>query len=92
VFSVAAEQGDKSKRSPVNFVASQLNSRVVSSERRNTSVMILQLGRLISGMPAIVAADPEIENPMAFAMESHLEDLLAQNWSQDRVGQEVRHL
>ena len=36
----------------------------------------------------IVATDPLIEDPVAFAMEKHLEDFLVQNWSQTILSKE----
>jgi len=35
--------------------------------------------------PAIVAADPTIEDPVAFTMENHLEAFLAANWNQTEL-------
>jgi restriction system protein len=37
--------------------------------------------------PAIVATDPVIEDPVAFAMEKHLEDFLVKNWAQTELAQ-----
>lgn len=34
---------------------------------------------------AIIATDPSIEDPVAFAMEKHLEDFLALNWEQTEL-------
>lgn len=36
----------------------------------------------------IVCTDPEIGNPLTFAMEKHLEDVLVANWSQPARGRE----
>ena len=47
-----------------------------------------EIGRLINGAPPIVVTDPEVENPVAFAMEKHLEDFLVQNWSQTELGRD----
>jgi len=33
-------------------------------------------------IPAVVSNDPEIEDPLAFAMEKHLEEFLVANWNQ----------
>jgi restriction system protein len=33
----------------------------------------------------IVASDPEVEDPAAFAMEKHLEDFLVKNWNQTEI-------
>lgn len=38
--------------------------------------------------PVLVTADPEVEDPSAFAMESHLEEFLVQNWGQTELGKE----
>jgi restriction system protein len=37
--------------------------------------------------PNIVATDPVVEDPVAFAMEKHLEDFLVKNWSQTELAQ-----
>lgn len=36
----------------------------------------------------VVATDPVIEDPYAFAMEKHLEDFLVSNWGQTELGRE----
>jgi restriction system protein len=36
-------------------------------------------------MPAIMATDPVVEDPVAFAMEKHLEDFLVKNWAQTEL-------
>ncbi len=45
-----------------------------------------EIERLLGAVPApraqIVSADPEIEDPVAFAMEKHLEAFLVANWNQ----------
>lgn len=38
--------------------------------------------------PQIVCTDPDIENPLAFAMEKHLEHFLVANWNQTTLGRE----
>lgn len=37
------------------------------------------------GWVTIIATDPVIEDPLAFAMEKHLEDFLVRNWSQTEL-------
>ncbi|MDP3702072.1 MAG: endonuclease NucS [Hylemonella sp.] len=37
--------------------------------------------------PNIVATDPVVEDPVAFAMEKHLEDFLVKNWGQTELAQ-----
>lgn len=38
-----------------------------------------------SPVPALVATDDSIEDPVAFAMEKHLEEFLVQNWGQTEL-------
>ena len=48
-----------------------------------------ELDALISGLPvapALLATDPTVEDPGEFAMESHLEEFLIQNWAQTELG------
>lgn len=42
-----------------------------------------------SGQPlSLVSADPDIQDPVAFAMEKHLEDFLIDNWAQTELGKQ----
>ena len=46
---------------------------------------------LISGLPvapALMSTDPTVEDPGEFAMESHLEEFLIQNWAQTELGKQ----
>jgi restriction system protein len=45
---------------------------------------------LVAGSPALglVSTDDSVEDPVAFAMEKHLEDFLVENWSQTELGGE----
>ncbi len=45
------------------------------------------LGNLLSSSP-IISGNPEIEDPVAFAMESHLENFLVANWNQTVLGKD----
>ncbi|MDC7704704.1 endonuclease NucS domain-containing protein [Vogesella indigofera] len=38
----------------------------------------------------IVATDPVVEDPVAFAMEKHLEDFLVKNWAQTELAQQFK--
>jgi restriction system protein len=38
--------------------------------------------------PSLIASDPDVEDPAAFALEKHLEDFLVQNWAQTDLGKE----
>lgn len=40
--------------------------------------------------PGIVATDPVVEDPLAFAMEKHLEAFLVTNWSQTELARDFR--
>jgi restriction system protein len=40
--------------------------------------------------PNIVATDPVLEDPVAFAMEKHLEDFLVKNWAQTELAQQFK--
>jgi len=47
--------------------------------------------RLLNGSSTVVKDtiyDPDIENPVAFAMEKHLEDFLIRNWAQTNLSNE----
>lgn len=49
-----------------------------------------EIEKLIGGIPAptLVSTDETVEDPVAFAMEKHLEDFLVQNWAQTDLGKE----
>jgi restriction system protein len=50
-----------------------------------------EIEKLISGLPAaptLVSSDPTVEDPGEFAMESHLEEFLIQNWAQTELGKQ----
>lgn len=44
---------------------------------------LLAVGELSAG---IIATDPVVEDPAAFALEKHLEDFLVKNWNQTELG------
>ena len=47
------------------------------------------MGEVGSGSaPAIVANDPDIEDPASFALETHLEEFLVKNWEQTLLGKD----
>jgi restriction system protein len=39
-------------------------------------------------MVSLIASNPDVEDPAAFALEKHLEDFLVQNWAQTDLGKE----
>lgn len=58
----------------------------ISSYRDEIEVL---LGASTSaGRPAIVSTDPDVEDPVAFAMEKHLEAFLVANWNQTLLSRE----
>jgi restriction system protein len=56
----------------------------------NLSVYRDEIEKLLAGdsTEVIVSADPTIEDAAAFAMESHLEDFLVENWEQTDFGKD----
>ena len=44
--------------------------------------------RVLQAPPSIIATHVEIEDPLEFAMEKHLEDFLVANWSQTMLAAE----
>jgi restriction system protein len=52
-----------------------------------------EIERLLATLPkapTIVSTDPEIEDPVAFAMEQHLEAFLVANWNQTELSKEFK--
>jgi restriction system protein len=49
-----------------------------------------EIERMVSGIgsPSLVATDPDVEDPSAFAMEKHLEDFLVENWRRTPFGRD----
>jgi restriction system protein len=47
-----------------------------------------EIEKLLGGVtvPTIIATDDSIENPLAFALEEHLEDFLVKNWVHTELG------
>ncbi len=48
----------------------------------------IEIDKLVNAIPTIISNDPTVEDPVAFAMEKHLEDFLVQNWPQTDLGKE----
>jgi len=66
------------------------NSTGVPGTICNISTYHQEIERLLAGLsaPGFIVTDEAVEDPLAFAMEKHLEDFLVQNWSQTELGQE----
>lgn len=80
-------------RRPVQWL-SQSIERTAMSDALKTSVGAIGTVRNMEGYrdelekligeasgPTIVSKDPDVEDPVAFAMEKHLEEFLVQNWA-----------
>jgi restriction system protein len=56
----------------------------------NVSSHYEEIERLIAGVsaPKLISTDETVEDPLAFAMEEHLETFLVKNWVQTELGKE----
>lgn len=87
-------------RRPVRWLSQTIDRASMSESLQNSTSTWLtisdvskfhdELERLISGSPpqSITTTDNTIEDPSTFAMETHLEDFLVQNWAQTELGKE----
>ena len=87
-------------RRPVQWLGITIDRRDMSEVLQNSAGSIgtisnvtkhlEEIQQLVAGVPAptLVSSDETIEDPLAFAMEKHLEDFLVQNWSQTELGEE----
>lgn len=87
-------------RRPVTWLSQSIARADMSEALRNSTGSIGtvsqiskhrdELEKLIGGTPApvLVSTDLTVEDPGAFAMESHLEEFLIQNWGQTDLGKE----
>jgi restriction system protein len=60
----------------------------VSDISNHAAEIQLLLGSPHHGVSDLVSSNPEIEDPLAFAMEKHLEDFLVENWDSTSLSQE----
>jgi restriction system protein len=87
-------------RRKVRWLESVIPRAAMSEALRNSSGSIgtvcdlsaysEEISRLVGreARPALVAADPSVEDPVAFAMEKHLEAFLVANWSQTELARD----
>jgi restriction system protein len=88
-------------RRKVRWLEKRVARSAMSDSLRNSTgsaLTVSQLGshhaeleRLIGDVPlapAIQSVDPDSEDPIAFAMERHLEDFLVENWESTELGRE----
>ena len=56
----------------------------------NVTIYADEIEKLLGGIsgPVVVVTDETVEDPLAFAMEKHLEDFLVANWPQTELGKE----
>jgi len=83
-------------RRPVQWFSNAIDRASMSEPLKNSAGSIGtisnissyrdELEKLIGGVPVIVATDPTVEDPAAFALEKHLEDFLVQNWKHTGLG------
>lgn len=98
---IYAPDGPLCHRRPVHWkqtVVSKedLTPELWASMRVPTTVVGLEkhkdiLDQLLTGVPPvpkIIATSEDIEDPLAFAMEKHLEDFLVSNWAQTSLGRD----
>jgi restriction system protein len=87
-------------RRPVTWLKVTIDRAAMSEPLRNSTGSIgtvsqitshqQELERLLgdASIPQLIARDPAVENPTAFALEEHLEDFLVQNWSNTELGKD----
>jgi len=56
----------------------------------NISAHANEIGHFLADIqtPSVIATDPAVEDPVAFAMEKHLEDFLVKNWQQTELAKD----
>lgn len=87
-------------RRPVTWLNVKIERAAMSEALRNSTGSIGtvsnitkhgdEIEKLIGGIsaPKLVATDVTVEDPLAFALEEHLEDFLVKNWSHTELGKE----
>lgn len=92
-------------RRPVKWLPIVIDRAAMSEPLRNSTGSLLTVANISDyrqeieqflaalpgqAAPSIVATDPVVEDPVAFAMEKHLEDFLVKNWAQTELAQQFR--
>jgi len=92
-------------RRPVKWLPLTIARSAMSEALRNSTGSIGAIGNITEhhqeieqflakvpgqAAPNIVATDPVVEDPVAFAMEKHLEDFLVKNWAQTELAQDFK--
>lgn len=92
-------------RRPVKWLPMVIDRAAMSEPLRNSTGSLLTVANISDyhqeieqflaalpgqAVPSIVATDPVVEDPVAFAMEKHLEDFLVKNWAQTELAQDFK--
>lgn len=92
-------------RRPVKWLPMVIDRAAMSEPLRNSTGSLLtvanisdyhqEIEQFLAALPGqaapnIVATDPVVEDPVAFAMEKHLEDFLVRNWAQTELAQDFK--
>jgi restriction system protein len=92
-------------RRSVNWLPIAIDRSAMSEALRNSTGSLLtvanitdyhqEIEQFLAVLPGqtslnIVATDPVVEDPVAFAMEKHLEDFLVKNWAQTELAQQFK--
>lgn len=92
-------------RRSVNWLPIAIDRSAMSEALRNSTGSLLTVANITDyhqeieqflaalpgqAAPNIVATDPVVEDPVAFAMEKHLEDFLVKNWAQTELAQHFK--
>jgi len=92
--------GDLPHRRPVRWLMQTISRDDMTEALRNSTGAIGtvaeiskysdELQKLIGvvGAPTLISSDESVENPLAFALEEHLEDFLIKNWEHTAFGKE----
>jgi restriction system protein len=84
-------------RRPVHWLTQTIDRASMSEALRNSTGAIGTVSRITSyqeeiekllGGPTLISTDETVEDPAAFALETHLEDFLVQNWTHTELGKE----
>jgi restriction system protein len=87
-------------RRPVHWMAQSINRVDMSEALKNSTGAIGTVSNIISyhdeieklidgvSAPKLLSTDETVEDPLAFAMEMHMEDFLVQNWKHTDLGKE----
>jgi restriction system protein len=83
-------------RRPVVWLPGTINRDEMSSELQrsttypgtlaNITGRLAEVTQLMQALPDLVSTDPDVEDPVQFALEKYLEEFLVDNWSKTELG------